>query len=56
MEDKLYTPHQHGFRKGHSCETGLHELIRELNLTSSRTKVTESYVDLVKQSKGLDTY
>ena len=30
-KDELFTPHQHGFRKGHSCETALHELISDLN-------------------------
>jgi hypothetical protein len=34
--NKLFTPHQHGFRKGHSCETALHELISDLNLARDK--------------------
>ena len=32
-ENKLFFEGQHGFRAGHSCETALHELISELNLS-----------------------
>ena len=30
-KNNLLTSHQHGFRKHHSCETALHELISDLN-------------------------
>jgi hypothetical protein len=29
--NNLFTPNQHGFRKIHSCESALHELLSDLN-------------------------
>ena len=35
-DNKLLTCHQHGFRRNHSCETALHELISDLNIQMSK--------------------
>jgi hypothetical protein len=44
---------QHGFRKLHSCETALHELISDIN--SSRDKKLNSLLFFIDYSKAFDT-
>jgi len=51
--NKLFTPHQHGFRKGHSCETSLHELISDLN--KPRDKKLSSLLLFIDFKKAFDT-
>ena len=52
-KNKLFTPHQHGFRKGHSCETALHELISDLNL--ARDKKLTNMLLFIDFKKAFDT-
>ncbi len=51
--NKLFTPHQHGFRKGHSCETALHELISDLN--KARDRKLSSLLLFIDFKKAFDT-
>ncbi len=51
--NKLFTPHQHGFRKGHLCETALHELISDLN--KARDKKLSSLLLFIDFKKAFDT-
>jgi len=44
---------QHGFRKGHSCETALHELITDINL--SRDKRLTTMLLFIDYRKAFDT-
>ena len=44
---------QHGFRKGHSCETALHELITDINL--ARDKRLISMLLFIDYRKAFDT-
>ena len=52
-EKKLFTIHQHGFRKSHSCETALHELISDLN--SARDKKLTTLLLFIDFKKAFDT-
>jgi len=52
-KNELFTPHQHGFRKGHSCETALHELISDLNL--ARDKKLVNMLLFIDFKKAFDT-
>ena len=37
--NKLFYTCQHGFRKGHKCETALHELLSDLNVARDLRKI-----------------
>ena len=37
---KLFYAGQHGFRKGFSCETALHELVSDINLNQDKKLIT----------------
>jgi hypothetical protein len=52
-ENKLFTIHQHGFRKSHSCEMALHELISDLN--SARDKKLTTLLLFIDFKKAFDT-
>ncbi len=52
-KNKIFTPHQHGFRKGHSCETALHELISDLN--KARDKKLINLLLFIDFKKAFDT-
>jgi hypothetical protein len=39
IANNLFYSGQHGFRKGHSCETALHELLSELNVARDLKKI-----------------
>ncbi len=49
----LFSSHQHGFRKGHSCETALHELISDLN--KARDKKLVNMLLFIDFKKAFDT-
>ena len=49
----LFTEHQHGFRKGHSCESALHELISDINL--ARDKKLTTMLLFIDFRKAFDT-
>ena len=52
----LFTPHQHGFRKGHSCETALHELISDLNKARDKKLITLLlFIDFKKAFDTVDS-
>ena len=49
----IFNDGQHGFRKGHSCETALHELLSDLN--ESRDKKLISLLLFIDFRKAFDT-
>lgn len=47
--DNLIFPHQHGFQRGHFCETQLFELIHDLHVSiHSLLPVDAVFIELVK--------
>ena len=49
----LFSENQHGFRKGHSCETALHELISYMNV--ARDKKLTTILLFIDFRKAFDT-
>jgi hypothetical protein len=52
----LFTPHQHGFRKNHSCESALHELISDINKARNKKLITMLlFIDFKKAFDTVDS-
>ena len=52
----IFTEHQHGFRKGFSCETALHELISDLNLARNKKLISVLlFIDFRKAFNTVDS-
>jgi hypothetical protein len=54
--NNLFTPHQHGFRKNHSCESALHELISDINKARNTKLITMLlFIDFKKAFDTVDS-
>ncbi len=54
--NNLFTPHQHGFRKNHSCESALHELISDINKARNKKLITMLlFIDFKKAFDTVDS-
>ena len=49
----FFTPNQHGFRKIHSCESALHELLSDLN--NARNNKLTTLLLFIDFKKAFDT-
>ena len=55
-KNKLFYSGQHGFRRNHSCETALHELISDLNESKDKKLISLLlFIDFRKAFDCLDT-
>ena len=47
--NKLLNASQHGFRKGHSCETALHDLLSDMNVANDERKIVMKFILFICQ-------
>jgi hypothetical protein len=56
IANNLFYTGQHGFRKGHSCETALHELLLDLNIVQDLKKIVILlFIDFCKAFETVDS-
>ena len=54
---KLFYTGQHGFRKGHSCETALHELLSDINIARDLKQIVLLlFIDFRKAFDTVDSH
>ena len=55
--NKLFYTGQHGFRKGHSCETALHELLSDINIARDLKQIVLLlFIDFRKAFDTVDSH